>query len=157
MMNETIKTTLGKSANKQLLKVQIKRNTQGVKLYMKSEMFESYFKLNSISNDYFIMNDDGSKIESYNLPINTIVNDSITQSLKSFNAQLKTRDGYVNLGFLRAVGLRNGLTFDITGVYSKTGLNDFMTELKKYVRQIYEQEMRPETLSVEFRVIEADF
>ena len=157
MINETIKTTLGKSTNKQLLKVQIKRTSQGTKLYMKSEMFESYFKSNSISNDCHIMNNNGLRIESYNMPINTIVNDGITQGLNSFNCQLKTRDGYTNLGFLKAVGLKDGLTFDITGVYSKTGLNDFITELKKDVRKIYEEEMRPEILSVEFRVIESDF
>lgn len=157
MMNETIKTTLGKSTNKQLLKVQVKRTTQGVKLYMKSEMFESYFKPHSINLDSYITNNDGLRIESYNMPMNTIVNELITRSLSEFNTQLKTRDGYINLGFLRAVGLKDGLIFNISGVYSKTGLNDFMTELKKYVRQIYEQEMRPETLSVEFRVIESDF
>ena len=157
MINETIKTTLGKSTNKQLLKVQIKRTAQGTKLYMKSEMFESYFKPNGISVDNYITNNDSSRIKSYMMSIDNVVNDRITQSLNVFNSSLKTRDGYTNLGFLKAVGLKDGLTFDITGVYSKTGLNDFMTELKKDVRKIYEEEMRPEILSVEFRVIESDF
>jgi hypothetical protein len=67
---------------------------------------------------------------------------------------LLTTDGNPNLSFLRAKGLSEGITFIISGIYSRDVISDFISKTKEAIAIFYKQHFKP--IKVEFTISEQD-
>ena len=134
-----------------LVTIQIKRVIDGTtKLFVKSEIFETFFSTFGISDQF---RDAKQNIrEIYKTP-QMESRDTLNRALQynNFNS-LKNDDGYYNYCFIRAKGLTDGIEFKITGLHSKQAIKKWKEEFKKNCSEFYQQYMMPETHDLEILV-----
>lgn len=151
-MNEIIKTDIIKTkSNKNLLTMQIKRTHSGCKLFVKSDIFEDFFSKNGIYQDKLMTNSDSHEVYKNN---SSISNREIYRKLNALDDSLINSDGYINASFLRVKGISQGVTFDLSGLYSKEALTSYINSIKIMTKELYEEFMKPQNQSIKISIEE---
>ena len=149
----TSKTKETKDVN--LLVLQIKRTVKGTSLFIKSEIFENFFNAFGKNGETFR---DGKDVlrESYNSPsINRNENPQLHYGLNDiYMSSLNTGDGYLNMAFLKTVGIDKGVYFKIAGLQSKKSMDNFKKKFKDNCKELYEEFIKPESFEVEIIIRE---
>jgi hypothetical protein len=144
--NVTTETVvISKKENNTLLSFNVKRTAGGVDIYLQSDVMELFF-----SNGGFREGADPlwGGIGCYSM-INNI--DTTKRSLLNNwgSDNLIVSSEYPNLAFLRAKGLKDGVTFKLPSVHSRTEIAKFVKLFKEQVRTLYLEYMKPIGVEIE--------
>ena len=148
-MTEKIKTEIKKT---NLVTLQLKQTSEGSTIFIKSQPFENFFKVNGTSSQY-IVKPDGSKIQSYCYDL--VENREDNKKLQSFESNLRSYDGTENFGFIRAKGIGEGLTINLSGVYSKEATNEYIKNFKVFMLKFYSLYMIPQNIELKIDIMES--
>lgn len=152
---ETIQTTKTESKNSKnidLVTLQIKRTVQGTRLYIQSQVFDDFFSQMGETGETF--RDADNKIQELN-GIPELSEDNTFYRLRQDRMHtLRTNEGYVNLAFLRTVGIKNGVLFKIDKLQSKQAIKQFTAEFKDASIELYTQYIKPETRHMSIKITE---
>jgi hypothetical protein len=139
-----------KKANEGVATIKLRRTIGGAEIFIKSEQLEEFFKTLSnsrLSNEWL-----GHK--AYEIPRSPLLeqlNGGQASLTKWGEATLyNTEYGYANISYIRAVGVANGVTFKIPGVYSIESIKSYAERLKNGVSFIYQNLMK--TYSMEMTI-----
>jgi hypothetical protein len=146
-MPETIiKEIIKKRESQKLLKLGVFRSERGIEIIAESEAIENFFK------NYGL--DEGEIKWGDSLPYKypSGFDDHFVQEFHYWKKGLfVNRDNStVNLSWLRAQGLGEGITFVIDNqIYSKTEISKFVKEAREEIKKFFDQYMKPVNVTVE--------
>lgn len=135
-----------------LVTLQLKHTNEGSTLFIKSQPFENFFKVNGTSSQYIVKHD-GSKIQSYAYDL--VENKEDNKKLQNFESNLRSYDGIENFGFIRAKGIGEGLTVNLSGVYSKEATNEYIKNFKAFMLKFYSLYMIPQNIELKIDITES--
>lgn len=121
---------------KGFITLRIRRVETGLEIFVQSEKAEEFFKPRGVGNDYFGVPHYGYPFEKLSQAGNTLAYFS-----KASNTLLY--EGYCNLSFLRAVGLGQGVTLVMPGVFSLDTITKFLESAKIALKVFYRQYLKP--------------
>lgn len=131
----SIKKEVIRVGKKEVLKFTLRRVDNGVRLWIKSEDFEKFFKRFKFD-DLDTIN--GNR--SYKIPSG--LGSTYRDMFNLWNCSL-IHHSIINLSYLLSENLSKGLIFIDKGVYTKTELTTYRDEFLKYVTQFYKDYMKP--------------
>lgn len=117
-----------------LLELSISRSPKGIKILAKSAILEEFFKQSGLATDEF-----------YNIP-NSLSNGNHHDSfyyIDRDNYSLMIGTNRPNLGFLRRVGLSQGLEFYVHDILTDVKADTFLRLVNDIVTQIYNENIKP--------------
>ena len=126
------------SIEKNFITLKLRRIANGLEIYVQSEKIEEFFKnFSGISGTYF-------EKEHYSYVFSRIT--SAGDDLAAFDRAGKEEllyNGIPNLSFLRMVGIAQGVTFTLPGVYSLYTIQKFIERTKEALKIFYRQYLKP--------------
>lgn len=134
-----------------LVNLQLSHTIDGTVLFLKSEPFENFFKINGIHGTY-IEDNDGKRTQSYGFA--TLANRDDNKKLSYFEANLKSYDGIDNFGFIRAVGISKGIKIKLSGVHSRDATNMYIKNFKEFVLKFHDLYMSNQNVELEISIME---
>ena len=151
-----------KKVKRDLVEFSLKRNPiDGLTLKIKSPMFANFFK------EQTEIDDDSFKVVQHTQTGESITDyprikriENISRSNRFFSNfyewdnRLTNSNGNVNLAFLRACGIGDGITVNINGRYSAEAMQFFKTEFKEAVQGFYMDTMRAINTNCKVSVID---
>ena len=129
------------------------RTINGTVLYVKSPMFEDFFKsnFNQQSGDT-IENCEGEQIA---IRKNIVTRGSIfARNFDEPSNSLLNSNGDYSLGFLRCDGIGNGIEFPIRGLNSKEAFELYHANTSRIISAFYTEFMKSTTMTSKIQVIE---
>lgn len=144
--NVTTETeVISKKENNTLLSFNVKRTAGGVEIALQSDVLETFFGIGGFREG---ADPEWGGVLPYSM-IGTI--DATKRNLLNNwgSNQLLISTDYPNLAFLRAKGLKEGVTFKLPSVHSRTEIAKFVKLFKEHVRTIYLEYVKPINATVE--------
>jgi len=143
MESSITKEILKPRVKQKLLSFKITRGETGVKLYLQSEVLEKFFERMGVD-EYA---DRWCGIHAYGMPL---VKDHFSNLLSAWYGNLIIQGGYPNLSFLRAKGIKDGVTFVLENdVYTRGEVIEFSKKFKDEVSNLFSEYIKPITMEVE--------
>jgi hypothetical protein len=140
-------------AERQVLLARLTRDQHGIQLVVQSEVFEEHFRALSGNSSKNILPECGHK---FYIPQNPPVQSMPGQQGKpGYSVTSEAGHGLyhgerVNLAFLRAVGIKDGVTIKINNaVYSAEKLRQWLEHFRDGAKLYYLQVIKPVTMEVE--------
>ena len=133
--------------------IQLKRTlTNGTTLFVKSPMFEEFFKSNeNVSNDDTVNSSDELVLVKRNI----INRESVyARNFDEVSNNLINSNGEYNIGFLRCENISNGIEFKIHGLNSKEALEKYKENATRIITGFYNDFMKSTSVSTKIQVIE---
>lgn len=154
-----METAINNTHKKQKLfaKCKIEMTRKGLKIYCKSSILEKFFKKMEIHNNediesqYLDQNGEKIKIKQINGGDQILQNATVTCSR---NHPLFTREGYLNLSFLRMGGITKGKTFYLQGIFPSNTIERFVRDMKNALEEIYTQYFEQQIYHISFSIEE---
>lgn len=144
--NVTTETeVITKKENNTLLSFNVKRTAGGVEINLQSDVLETFFSIGGFREG---ADPEWGGVQSYSM-ISSI--DATKRNLLNnwgANVLIISAD-YPNLAFLRAKGLKDGVTFKLSSVHSRTEIAKFVKLFKEHVRTLYLEYIKPIDAGVE--------
>jgi hypothetical protein len=146
-------TTVTKStkSNEKVIVFRIKRTEKGARLFFQSPMIEKFFK--TVTPEERIQETTGSCYSHVKCYVPEVIPQAGEEAtLKIWGNHSLYNYDKVNVSFLRAVGLTQGVTFEIPGVYTTEYINKYTRDLKNAVIAFYKNYLQPAESSMEITV-----
>lgn len=142
----TVQTEIIKSSVP-LLNVKVTREAWGLAIYLKSQIFEEHFKALTQNNSNRIGTVASGK---FYVPVNYPATRIAGCSIASEPDHGLFHGENVNLGFIRAVGIKDGVTIKITNqVYSVEKIKQWLEAFTKGVKLYWSSTIKPFSMEVE--------
>jgi hypothetical protein len=140
-----------KDGDVDLLLFQVTNTDKGVSVYMKSPIIEEFFRANH-TNQAQIDNRESRHFAksstpgwsdhiAYSLPPDTY-HGGLERTTNWGGEFYAHGNGGANFAFLRAVGLKDGVTFDLEGLQSQSNIDNWILEFKETLPKIYSNWMK---------------
>lgn len=138
--------TILKNENARLITIQVKRDSEGIKLYLKSPVFEKFFsQYGAVESQIPWLGH-----TAYNMPAGLESASYQARALKYWGKNTLVPDGDLpNLAFLRMRGLSDGINVTVPTVMTRSQLLDFMRLFKDYTQTLYREFLKPVNQSLE--------
>lgn len=119
----------------ELIHFELDNSERGIQIYLKSQVFESFFSQFGLDANEGTWGNSG--IKCYKLPYSE--SRLYTNMLSNWNYGLFS-EGYPNLSMLRSKGIKNGVWINITNyMYSEEELNKFKRDFCQYTLNFYKK------------------
>ena len=142
--------SIKKGPNVNLLKLNVKRNELGIKVYLQSPIIETFFK------QFGIMGEIGQWFdkEVYRLPP-SIEGSDLHNLLRNWGNSDLMPNGVPNLALLRMQGLSDGISLDLNEyVYTRDDISTFVKTFKIQTVKLYNDYIKSIESNVEIMVKE---
>ncbi len=133
--------------------IQLKRTIdRGTVLFVKSPMFETFFKSNNnnVVDETVNSNGDEISIRKNFVPRNSVY----ARNFDECRNTLLNSNGDFSLGFLRCDGISEGIEFSINGLNSKEALEQYKEYANRIIPQFYNDFMKTANVHTKIQVIE---
>lgn len=142
-MDSTEKIILKKRSKQKLLTFRVTRGINGVDIFLQSEVLENFFKKYGM--DTYSDNWCGNL--AYQLPV---VRQHYTTMLSNWFGELMVNGDYPNMSFIRAKGIKDGVTFTLeNNVYTRGEIMNFTKKFKEEITGLYNDYIKPVMMEVE--------
>jgi hypothetical protein len=151
MINEEENVTIKKSS--MVLQMSLKRSKGGLQVFVKADlMIEELFRewgqnvTTSVENYDHRWKGENLRVYNFNIYPDGMRHfnaGNVTYNLHNVGTQLIDEDNFVTLGFLRLVGISEGVTFTVDGVYSADGIRKMREWIKHALRHFYVNFVKP--------------
>lgn len=125
------------------LKIYRLKTGNGIGLYVKSEQIENFIRANTINPEHNDSTDKARFINSNNSGWSNhlgyrIQNREDLRFLQGWGNPIINGNSS-NMSFLTVKGLGKGVTFEFEGMYSQSTVDKFLTDVRKNVKQIWNE------------------
>jgi len=128
-----------------LLTLKVKRTPNGLSLFLKSAPLENVFKAIAEGREDYNQDSRWPEVSGYRLESGHELTRHLHGSNLIFNKWGDRLDagGYYNLSVLRAVGLSQGVRFELPGPYSSSFIKERINQLKSWAKNLYRDFLSP--------------
>lgn len=132
-------------AKKVLCELKVKREIDGLSVFVKSEIMEEYFRHNSNNVTVIGTVQWNKDMKLYTLPFESVTIPDMHYAprldLQGMNYLINREPRVINLSFLRLAGLSEGISLSFKGLYMRKDVESIRDDIKKYIAYFYSEYM----------------